>query len=73
MLVEADNEEEARLDIVDHIDRYADQMVQDPYVSDGVEVKWPQQKKWVAVEDILLMNSIRAVFVPLTKTHVNAS
>jgi len=39
MLVEADNEEEARLDIVDHIDRYADQMVQDPYVSDGVEVK----------------------------------
>ena len=37
--VEADNEVEARMDIIDHIDRYADQMVADCYVSDGVEIK----------------------------------
>jgi len=39
VIVEADDEEEARLDIVDHIGRYADQVMQDPYVSEGVEVK----------------------------------
>lgn len=38
VVVEADNEIEARFDIVDHINRYADEMVNDPYVSDGVEV-----------------------------------
>ncbi len=36
--IEAENEIEARLDIVDNISRYADEMVQDPYVSDGVEI-----------------------------------
>jgi len=37
--VEADNEIEARIDIVDHINRYADQLSQDPYVSDGELIK----------------------------------
>ncbi len=36
--IEAGNEIEARFEIVDTINRYADEMVQDPYVSDGVEI-----------------------------------
>lgn len=36
--IEADNEIEARSEIIDHIDRYADQMIQDCYISDGAEV-----------------------------------
>lgn len=39
VIVEAENEEEARLDIVDNMDRYTDEMIRDPYVSDGVEMK----------------------------------
>ena len=39
VVVEADNEVEARLDIVDHLDRYTDELIRDPYVSDGVEQK----------------------------------
>ena len=38
VVVEADNETEARMDIIDNLDRYADAMVKDPYVSDGEEV-----------------------------------
>ena len=37
VVVEADNEIEARMDIIDNLDRYADAMVKDPYVSDGEE------------------------------------
>ncbi len=32
--VEADNEIEARINIIDHLDRYADKMIEDPYISD---------------------------------------
>lgn len=37
--IEADNEIEARIEIIDHIDKYADLMVNDPYISDGEEIK----------------------------------
>jgi len=37
--VEADNDVEDRMDIIEHLDRYADQMVNDPYVSGGELVK----------------------------------
>ena len=37
--VEAENDVEARIELIDHLDRYADQMVADCCVSDGVELK----------------------------------
>lgn len=37
--IEADNEIEARIEIVDHIERYAGQMVNNPYISEGEEIK----------------------------------
>ena len=37
VVVEADNEIEARMDIIDNLDRYADDMMIDPDVSNGEE------------------------------------
>lgn len=36
---EADSVEDARFQIVNNIKNYADEMVTDPWVSDGVEIK----------------------------------
>ena len=48
VVVEADNEIEARMDIIDNLDRYADDIVKDPYVSDGEECKYfeVEIQKW---------------------------
>ena len=39
VVVEADNEIEARFDIMDNLDQYAHDMMEDPYVSEGEECK----------------------------------
>ncbi len=36
---EAETVEEARIGVIDNLSIYADEMVQDPYVSDGVELQ----------------------------------
>ena len=37
VVVEADNAEDARMQIVENLKSYADAMVKDPYVSEGQE------------------------------------
>ena len=39
VVVEADNEIEARFDILDNLWRYTDEMMEDPYISEGEECK----------------------------------
>ena len=39
VIVEANNEIEARFDILDNLESYADEMMGDPYISDGEECK----------------------------------
>ena len=38
--VDAENKDDARMDIIENLERYELEMMQEPVVSDGEEVKW---------------------------------
>ena len=38
VVVEADNDVDARMDLLNRLESYGDEMMEDPYVSDGVEI-----------------------------------